>query len=603
MSGVRSGPRRFLSPHGQGGQIIVFYLVFIIPMAMLLFSVYNVGQLTSEKMKLQNAADNAAYSAAVWEARYLNLNGYINRAMVANYDTIAFFVSLWSLTDAFDGFIELVRIVAAIFGVDLSSVHKGVHKVNEVVSKIVGGSKQGQAVAYVFEKYTLVLSVAQQALYFLNQAGRISVIKSVAWGVDPTIQYSTFGEIFNALSLHGRVKWEGTNENHGLRQTVERSLNEWSRGESVRDTDNVVPFYLQPINLILKPFDIICFFGDVGLTIGTKGYNVQAFDHETGDAPGCDETGCVAAGKPTESIVRDDKLYQHDVAGIILSLCVVEITVGHHSDDAFNLGGSSMIDVGDSSVSVGIGTPHVLDEEDHVQFFTANGIQCSSFGGAIDIGSTIADAQEESCERGIGQTCGFGELPAGMLGLDGLDGGELRTACASRLSQNCENDSSQCLSSEETEQRLDKAEECGDIFSGVPQNIPGIGGGVPGGSGGTGGGPCQTIYEWDTKLKDMKVTTYVHDPDVEDGRRIEGPTVLVYFRKRPQFLPIFSGLYYPNPPTLEAYSFAKVYYTQRVGDVNDNPKRKESNKESVFNSFWAARLELPKPFGSDLLFH
>ena len=126
-----------------------------------------------------------------------------------------------------------------------------------VFSKIVGGSKQGKAVAYVFEKYTQVLSYAQQALYFLNQAGRISVIKSVAWGVDPTIQYSTFGEIFNALSLHGRVKWEGTNQNHGLRQTVERSLNEWSRGESVRDTDNVVPFYLQPINLILKPFDII----------------------------------------------------------------------------------------------------------------------------------------------------------------------------------------------------------------------------------------------------------------------------------------------------------------------------------------------------------
>ncbi|MGH7858116.1 MAG: hypothetical protein ACREQY_12390, partial [Candidatus Binatia bacterium] len=356
------------------------------------------------------------------------------------------------------------------------------HQVNEIVSKVVGGSKQGKALAYVFEKYNDVLSYAQQGLYFLNQAGRTSVIKSIAWGVDPTIQYSTFGEIFNAVSLHGRVKWEGTDANHGLRQTVERSLNEWSRGESIRDTDNVIPFYLQPINLILKPFDIICFFGDVGLTIGTKGYNVQAFNHATGEAPGCDEIGCIPAGKPTESIVRDDKLYQHDVAGIILSLCVVEITVGHHSDDDFNLGGSSMIDVGSSSVSVGIGIPHILDEENHVQFFQNNGISCSAFGASVDVLSEIADAQRESCQRGIGRTCGFPDFPP-PVGLQTLNGSELESACEQQLDANCDADPNQCLSDEEQAERLAKAVECGGIFDGQTPTLPGGGGATPGGGG------------------------------------------------------------------------------------------------------------------------
>jgi hypothetical protein len=59
---------------------------------------YSAGQLVNDKMRLVNAADAAAYSAATWEARSLNFQSYMNRAIVANEVALAQLVSLrsWS---------------------------------------------------------------------------------------------------------------------------------------------------------------------------------------------------------------------------------------------------------------------------------------------------------------------------------------------------------------------------------------------------------------------------------------------------------------------------------------------------------------------------
>lgn len=60
--------------------------------------VFNAGQLVNDKLRLTNAVDATAYSAALWQARSLNYQAYLNRAMVANEVAIAQLVSLrsWS---------------------------------------------------------------------------------------------------------------------------------------------------------------------------------------------------------------------------------------------------------------------------------------------------------------------------------------------------------------------------------------------------------------------------------------------------------------------------------------------------------------------------
>ena len=57
---------------------------------------FSMGEQSIEKIKLQNTADAAAYSAAVAEARDYNFSAYTNRAMVANQVAVAQFVGMTS---------------------------------------------------------------------------------------------------------------------------------------------------------------------------------------------------------------------------------------------------------------------------------------------------------------------------------------------------------------------------------------------------------------------------------------------------------------------------------------------------------------------------
>jgi hypothetical protein len=83
-------------PHS--GQALVVMLSFMAVLSAGFVLVFNVGQVVNDKIKLTNAADAAAYSAALWEARSLNYQAYLNRAIVANEVATAQLVSLrsWS---------------------------------------------------------------------------------------------------------------------------------------------------------------------------------------------------------------------------------------------------------------------------------------------------------------------------------------------------------------------------------------------------------------------------------------------------------------------------------------------------------------------------
>ncbi|WP_291511852.1 pilus assembly protein TadG-related protein [Acidithiobacillus sp.] len=73
--------------------------VLLIPAAIAgVLLVFNTGQLTANKLKVQNAADAAAFSAMELQARQMNLDAYLNRAMLVNEIAIGQAVSIvsWS---------------------------------------------------------------------------------------------------------------------------------------------------------------------------------------------------------------------------------------------------------------------------------------------------------------------------------------------------------------------------------------------------------------------------------------------------------------------------------------------------------------------------
>ncbi|MDF3035897.1 MAG: hypothetical protein K0S28_1171 [Paucimonas sp.] len=80
----------------QRGQALVFSLITVSIILLVMVSMYTMGQQSIAKMKLQNTADAAAYSAVMAEARDYNFSAYTNRAIIANQVAVAQVVGLTS---------------------------------------------------------------------------------------------------------------------------------------------------------------------------------------------------------------------------------------------------------------------------------------------------------------------------------------------------------------------------------------------------------------------------------------------------------------------------------------------------------------------------
>ena len=70
---LRSGS--LMTRRSHSGQALVVMLAFMGVLTGAFILVFNVGQTVNDKMKLVNAADAAAYSAALWEAQEPQLPG------------------------------------------------------------------------------------------------------------------------------------------------------------------------------------------------------------------------------------------------------------------------------------------------------------------------------------------------------------------------------------------------------------------------------------------------------------------------------------------------------------------------------------------------
>lgn len=120
------------------GQAMVVFLGFAAAMIGMMLVSFNSGQVTNAKMRAMNAADAAAYSGALWQARSLNFQAYMNRAMVVNEVTIAQSVSLRSWVDYIARFISNVNMVTQFIpyaGVVTKTISRTLDKIDDVVQK------------------------------------------------------------------------------------------------------------------------------------------------------------------------------------------------------------------------------------------------------------------------------------------------------------------------------------------------------------------------------------------------------------------------------------------------------------------------------------
>lgn len=137
-------PKRLLQgPSRQQGQAIFIAMTVLMIAAVMLVILYNTNLATSKKMKVVNAADAAAYSAAIWGARQLNYMAYTNRAMIANHIVVGHFISYVSwIRYVKDGANNMDPLVTATLGVIIPAVTVAkviappLEKITELYAKI-----------------------------------------------------------------------------------------------------------------------------------------------------------------------------------------------------------------------------------------------------------------------------------------------------------------------------------------------------------------------------------------------------------------------------------------------------------------------------------
>jgi len=164
------------------------------------FVLFNTGQVAVNKQRLSDAADSAAYSGMVWQARALNFQAYTNRAMIANDVTIGQAVSLtsWSTYSAIaSDNIATVTDPVPIVGQIIRSIAQIFKTVNSVIEPV------SDAIVSVVGVINGVIGVAQESMFASAFMATPDIVDKVAKASDDNFEavsgYAIAG-LFNNLN-------------------------------------------------------------------------------------------------------------------------------------------------------------------------------------------------------------------------------------------------------------------------------------------------------------------------------------------------------------------------------------------------------------------
>ncbi|MGB0865505.1 MAG: pilus assembly protein TadG-related protein [Granulosicoccaceae bacterium] len=238
-----------------------------------LFLVFNTSQLSSNKQRLNNAADAAAYSTAVFQARTLNSIAYANRAMVANQVFIGQMVSLenylnyWQVTSRNLSYIPYINIIAA--------------PVNQAVQSIQTATEGATALAIGEAKITNeIISLAQIAsAEFAGKAGLLETAYEVAKANDDRIEFTAEGVIALGIAAEEWIKVVQKQESN--EDLVRKAMMINRSRDSFTETRGYSQRLLPILSAVLK-LDLVK-GGETALTWKENGNNVD-FSWQSTDA-------------------------------------------------------------------------------------------------------------------------------------------------------------------------------------------------------------------------------------------------------------------------------------------------------------------------------
>jgi apolipoprotein N-acyltransferase len=194
-------PRRRIE---AAGQVLPLAGVLLVAVGALFYLMVNSGQAVQEKLRVTQAADAAAYSAGIAQARALNHTAYLNRAIVANQIAIAQMVSYASwlryFATASDGFgasaadinvfllpnLQVAQLDAAFGGSAAVAAYLGGRRVADFAEEVTTAIG---ALITAHDAAAKALSLAQESVH-LDLAGgarQEQIALTVAQAMDPAL--------------------------------------------------------------------------------------------------------------------------------------------------------------------------------------------------------------------------------------------------------------------------------------------------------------------------------------------------------------------------------------------------------------------------------
>ena len=145
----------------ESGQVLPLGLVLVVLGMMGALVLFNTGQVATDKMRLANAADAAAYSGALFQARAMNYTAYSNRAMVANQVAIGQAVSIRSWIRYAEAVADNIQVITSwipfVNGIT-SSVQTAVSTADSVLGNVI------DVYMRILGGITVALSASQTAM-------------------------------------------------------------------------------------------------------------------------------------------------------------------------------------------------------------------------------------------------------------------------------------------------------------------------------------------------------------------------------------------------------------------------------------------------------
>lgn len=174
---MRSNVKRQSHRIRPRGQALVLAIIALLALCVGVIVVFDTGQAVSRKVDLVDAADAAAYSAAVEQARAYNLIAYMNRAEVANQVAMAQMTSWYAWTnfalrgtDNFKDAVQDIAIILDLTGVG-AEVGAALQEVVTVLNEVKGAIKVGRdSMQELFSAGATAISVLDNAYSLASRA-------------------------------------------------------------------------------------------------------------------------------------------------------------------------------------------------------------------------------------------------------------------------------------------------------------------------------------------------------------------------------------------------------------------------------------------------